>query len=99
MTLMKSYWPRTAHCAFTVAPSCSTSRFTSRIREGLFLMVCTPSGVSVESMMYVGTASLLLDVVKGHLYHGQRCQSCAPRHGGSREALRSAPPLRRAGRA
>src|SRR5687767_13490741 len=56
--LMKSKWPRVAHWAFTVAPSCSTSLLTSRIRAGLFLTVWTPSGVSVESMMYVGTAFL-----------------------------------------
>src|SRR5690349_2471563 len=56
--LMKSKWPSVAHWAFTVAPSCSTSLLTSRIRAGLFLTVWTPSGVSVESMMYVGTAFL-----------------------------------------
>src|SRR5689334_12474873 len=56
--LMKSKWPSVAHCALTVAPSCSTSLLTSRIRAGLFLTVWTPSGVSVESMMYVGTAFL-----------------------------------------
>jgi hypothetical protein len=27
------------------------------MRCGLFLIVCTPSGVSVESMMYVGMSS------------------------------------------
>src|SRR5919107_4916734 len=57
-TLKKSNWPSVAHCALTVAPSCSTSLLTSRMRAGLFLMVWTPSGVSVESMMYVGTAFL-----------------------------------------
>src|SRR5688500_8314378 len=56
--LMKSKWPSVAHWAFTVAPSCSTSLLTSRMRAGLFLTVWTPSGVSVESMMYVGTAFL-----------------------------------------
>ena len=50
-TLTKSNWPSVAHWALTVAPSCSTSRLTSRMRDGLFLIVCTPSGVSVESMM------------------------------------------------
>src|ERR1700729_3556142 len=59
ITLMKSNCPSVAHCALTVAPSCSTSRFTSRMRAGLFLIVCTPSGVSVVSMMYVGTLALL----------------------------------------
>src|SRR5687768_15803438 len=53
--LMKSKWPSVAHWAFTDAPSCSTSLLTSRMRAGLFLTVWTPSGVSVESMMYVGT--------------------------------------------
>src|SRR4051794_14363954 len=57
MMFTKSKWPSVAHCAFTLAPSCSTSRLTSRIRDGLFLTVWMPSGVSVESMMYVGTAS------------------------------------------
>src|SRR3954454_10762987 len=52
--LMKSKWPSVAHCALTVAPSCSTSRLTSRMRAGLFFTVWMPSGVSVESMMYVG---------------------------------------------
>src|SRR3954447_4302473 len=53
-TLMKSNWPSVAHWAFTLAPSCSTSLLTSRMRCGLFLTVWTPSGVSVESMTYVG---------------------------------------------
>ena len=50
-TFTKSNWPSVAHCALTVAPSCSTSRLTSLIRDGLFLIVCTPSGVRRESMM------------------------------------------------
>src|ERR1700733_11212182 len=54
--------PSVAHWAMTLAPSCSTSRLTSRIRAGLFLIVCTPSGVSVVSMMYVGIYTLLLVV-------------------------------------
>src|SRR5881227_2523276 len=54
-TLTKSKCPSVAHCALTVAPSCSISRLTSLMREGLFLMVWTPSGVRVESMMYVAT--------------------------------------------
>src|SRR5919204_627139 len=54
--LTKSKWPSVAHWAFTVAPSCSISRLTSRMRAGLFLTVWTPSGVSVESMMKVGMA-------------------------------------------
>src|SRR5437899_137990 len=53
-TLTKSYWPRVAHCAVTVAPSCSTSLLTSRIRLGLFFSVATPSEVNVVSRMYVG---------------------------------------------
>src|SRR3954471_20677476 len=60
--LMKSKWPRVAHWALTVAPSCSTSLLTSRMRAGLFLTVWTPSGVSVESMMNVGIAQLLPDL-------------------------------------
>src|SRR3989442_6767008 len=51
---MKSNCPSVAHCALTVAPSCSSSWLTSLMRCGLFLTVCTPSGDSVESMMYVG---------------------------------------------
>ena len=47
----KSYSPSSAHWALTVAPSCSTSWLTSLIREGLFLIVATPSGVRVVSMM------------------------------------------------
>src|SRR5215212_4501998 len=54
----KSYRPRTAHCAVTVAPSCSISLFTSRIRCGLLLRVCTPSGVRVLSITNVGTGIL-----------------------------------------
>src|SRR3954447_6567801 len=50
----KSKWPSVAHWALTVAPSCSTSLLTSRMRAGLFLIVWTPSGVSVQSMMKVG---------------------------------------------
>src|SRR5215208_925051 len=53
-TFTKSNCPRVAHCALTVAPSCSISLETSLMRCGLFLTVCTPSGVSVVSMMYVG---------------------------------------------
>src|SRR4051794_192526 len=51
----KSYRPRTAHWALTVAPSCSISLFTSRTRCGLLLRVCTPSGVRVLSITNVGT--------------------------------------------
>ena len=50
MMFTKSKRPSTAHCALTVAPSCSISLLTSRIREGLFLIVWTPSGFSVLSM-------------------------------------------------
>src|SRR2546423_2544387 len=56
-TFTKSYWPSTAHWAFTVAPSCSTSWLTSRMRAGLFFSVCTPSGVSVVSITYIGKAA------------------------------------------
>src|SRR3954470_22432521 len=56
----KSKRPSTAHCDLTVAPSCSTSLLTSRIRAGLFFTVWTPSGVSVESMMYVGMRTFYL---------------------------------------
>ena len=50
-TFTKSKRPSVAHCALTLAPSCSSSRLTSRMRCGLFLIVATPSGVSFESMM------------------------------------------------
>ena len=50
-TFTKSKRPSTAHCAFTVAPSCSISLFTSRMRCGFVLIVWVPSGVSFESMM------------------------------------------------
>ena len=36
-TLMKSNCPSVAHCAFTLAPSCSTSLLTSRMRCGIVL--------------------------------------------------------------
>jgi hypothetical protein len=49
-TFTKSKRPSTAHCAFTVTPSCSISLFTSRMRCGLLLIVWTPSGVSVLSI-------------------------------------------------
>src|SRR3954465_7785786 len=67
-TEMKSKWRRVAHCALTVAPSCSTSRLTSRIRAGLFLMVWTPSGVSVHSMMYVATEAPLGHTLRRPFY-------------------------------
>src|SRR3954451_4617256 len=54
MTLMKSKRPSVDHCCLTEAPSCSISLLTSRMRDGLFLTVWTPSGVRVVSMMYVG---------------------------------------------
>src|SRR3954447_8265301 len=54
----KSKRPRVAHCALTVAPSCSTSLFTSRMRVGLFFTVWTPSGVSVLSSTKVGMTFL-----------------------------------------
>src|SRR3954452_24661839 len=53
--LTKSKWPSVAHWALTVAPSCSISLLTSRMRAGLLRTVCTPSGVRVESMIQVGT--------------------------------------------
>src|SRR4051794_460005 len=59
MTLMKSKRPRVDHCSLTVAPSCSISLLTSRMRDGLFLTVWTPSGVRVVSMMYVGMGGRL----------------------------------------
>ena len=55
MMFTKSKRPSTAHCAFTVTPSCSISLLTSRIRDGLLFRVCTPSGVRVLSITYVGT--------------------------------------------
>src|SRR5918992_3463014 len=54
MMFTKSKRPSTAHCAFTVTPSCSISLLTSRIRDGLLFSVCTPSGVRVLSITYVG---------------------------------------------
>src|SRR6185436_18520675 len=73
-TLTKSKRPRTAHCAFTVAPSCSISLLTSRMRCGFVLIVCVPSGVSLESMMYVGMAlpSLRSAAVLRHWFLSQR---------------------------
>src|SRR4051794_22245960 len=55
----KSKRPSVDHCALTLAPSCSTSELTSRMRCGLFFTVWTPSGVRVVSMMYVGMAWFL----------------------------------------
>src|SRR3954470_16813567 len=60
---MKSNWPSVAHWALTLAPSCSTSRLTSRIRCGLFLTVWTPSGVSVVRRMKVGMGAVVSDRV------------------------------------
>src|SRR3954471_23286887 len=59
ITLMKSKRPSVDHCSLTVAPSCSISLLTSRMRDGLFLTVWTPSGVRVVSMMYVGMRRIL----------------------------------------
>src|SRR3954463_12517648 len=59
MTLMKSKRPSVDHCCLTDAPSCSISLLTSRMRDGLFLTVWTPSGVRVVSMMYVGMGGTL----------------------------------------
>src|SRR3712207_8607835 len=56
-TLFRS-WPSVAHCALTDAPSCSISLLTSWIRDGLFLTVCTPSGVRVLSITNIGMAVL-----------------------------------------
>src|SRR5215207_8632477 len=64
-TLTKSKWPSVAHWAFTVAPSCSISLLTSLMRAGLFLTVCTPSGVNVVSMIQVGTSAPLSRVLPG----------------------------------
>src|SRR4051812_29111235 len=76
---MKSNWPSVAHCAFTVAPSCSTSWLTSLMRCGLFLTVCTPSGDSVESMMYVGmTAFRRVKRVLANLVVVWAVLACAP---------------------
>ena len=59
-TLTKSYSPRVAHWLTTLTPSCSTSLLTSWTRDGLSLIVFTPSDVSRVSMMKVGMAFLLL---------------------------------------
>src|SRR3954453_22618713 len=64
-TLTKSYWPMVAHCALTLAPSCSTSLLTSLMRLGLFLTVWTPSAESRASMMYVGMGEAVLDRLTG----------------------------------
>src|SRR4051794_10073136 len=61
MTLMKSKRPSVDHCCRTLAPSCSISLLTSRMRDGLFLTVWTPSGVRVVSMMYVGMGGRLIE--------------------------------------
>src|SRR3954454_19174069 len=61
MTLMKSKRPSVDHCCLTEAPSCSISLLTSRMRDGLFLTVWTPSGVRVVSMMYVGMGGRLIE--------------------------------------
>ena len=50
-TLTKSYSPSVAHWLRTLTPSCSTSLLTSWTRDGLSLIVLTPSGVSRVSMM------------------------------------------------
>src|SRR5438128_2918436 len=55
-TLTKSKGPRVAHWCMTLAPSSSTSRFTSRSRSGFAFRVWTPWAVRVDSMMYVGIA-------------------------------------------
>src|SRR3954451_18228870 len=86
--LTKSNRPSTDHCALTVAPSCSTSALTSRMRCGLFLTVCTPSGVSVESMMYVGMRSFYPIRVFG----GWGTPTLQPRMRHGTAALLTAPP-------
>src|SRR3954453_19441143 len=55
-TFTKSNGPSVAHWWRTLAPSSSTSRFTSRSRSGLAFSVCTPCAVRLESMMEVGIA-------------------------------------------
>src|SRR3954451_19723095 len=79
MTLMKSKRPRVDHCCLTLAPSCSISLLTSRMRDGLFLTVWTPSGVRVVSMMYVGMGGSLPTT-------GQTCGEL-PMHLGPGEAI------------
>src|SRR5256885_16379074 len=61
----KSKRPSVAHCPFTVAPSCSISLFTSRMRDGLFLIVWTPSGVRVLSRTNVGIGAPFGEVRAG----------------------------------
>src|SRR5438067_5335625 len=56
-TLTKSKSPSVDHWCSTLAPSSSTSRFTSRRRSGFDRSVCTPWAVSVVSRMYVGMAA------------------------------------------
>ena len=58
MMFTKSKRPSTAHWALTVAPSCSISLLTSRMRCGLFLSVWTPYGVRVLNITKVGIAVL-----------------------------------------
>src|SRR2546423_1535294 len=48
--------------AWPVAQSCSISLLTSGVRCGLFLRVCTPSGVRVLSITNVGMVSLRVAV-------------------------------------
>ena len=48
--LTKSYSPSVAHWCRTFAPSSSTSWLTSRRRLGFAFSVCTPCGVSVDSI-------------------------------------------------
>ena len=48
--LTKSYSPSVAHWCSTFAPSSSTSWLTSRSRLGFAFSVCTPCGVSVDSI-------------------------------------------------
>ena len=83
--LTKSKRPSVLHCALTRRrPSCSTSRLTSLMRCGLFLTVCTPSGVSVASMRYVGMAP-----------PSMRAWACAPVVSRSpRQRARTARPIR-----
>jgi len=50
-TFTKSNGPSVAHWCKTLAPSSSTSLFTSRSRSGFDFSVCTPCAVRLDSMM------------------------------------------------
>src|SRR4051794_20909973 len=105
-TFTKSYSPRVAHWCTTLAPSSSTSLFTSRRRSGFAFSVCTPCGVRLERRMYVAIripprsgarlySGGLVDVEHRRAEHEQRREDDERQHRCDADRLAAARPDRK----